>query len=123
MREDLENRHEGRGGERRQETRRPAARIAFAEVAGTRHVAATRDVSTGGLQVWVVGARPDPRAEIAVEVAFEGAIHGFRGQVAYVLPRDWGSVVGVCCDGVVPEGLGLSEQAEEAPAISWMASA
>ena len=89
--------------ESRHEQRWIVRRMAFATIGDTEYPAVTGDLSSRGMQLALVGAEPCFGEPVTAEVALERDVVEARGTIAYVLPRPWGSLVGVHC----PAGYGL----------------
>lgn len=83
--------------EQRKQLRWLDRRLALLHGEGTEMPGVTRDVSAGGFQLALLGAAPQPGEIVGVEVAFEEDILSAAGRVRYVMPTEWGSLVGVHC--------------------------
>jgi hypothetical protein len=90
--------------ESRVEHRWIARRFALATIGAAEYPGVTEDLSFRGMQLALVGADPHPGELLTVQVALEREVVDAQGSVAYVLPRAWGSVVGLRC----PQGRGLA---------------
>jgi hypothetical protein len=99
--------------ESRLEHRWIARRFALATIGDVEYPGVTEDLSFRGMQLALVGADPHPGELLTVQVALEREMVDAQGSVAYVLPRAWGSVVGLRC----PQGYGFA-RASGAPCDS-----
>ncbi|GAB4271876.1 MAG: hypothetical protein Kow0092_26780 [Deferrisomatales bacterium] len=94
-------------------------RTVLANFRGTECLGKTRDVSLGGMGLCLKGVCPPQGERVRVDVVFDRAVQEFRGRVVYVLPRRWGSVVGLRCEGIDPEVRSFLTHRYSSPSRDW----